>query len=74
MSSNSNDIADAFVAGYAAEYDAHVQFVISQMRTAYPHLTDAEVDSLLGICTDMRDAGFSSDAIAAALEGEIRRR
>jgi hypothetical protein len=52
-------------------FDAHIRFVVDQMRAAYPHLKDADIANLLALYIDMRDAGFGSAAIAVALEGEI---
>jgi hypothetical protein len=71
---DASDAADAFLASYEREYDAHIRFVVDQMRAAYPHLKDAEIANLLALYIDMKGAGFSSAAIATALEGEIGRR
>jgi hypothetical protein len=51
-------------------FDAHIRFVVDQMRAAYK---GAEIANLLALYVDMKDAGFSSAAIAVALEGEIGR-
>jgi hypothetical protein len=71
---DASDAADVFLTSYEREYDAHVRFVLDQVRAEFPHLTETEITNLLALYVDMRDAGFSAAAIATALEGEIGRR